>query len=144
MINNTQEQTMKYDLIELYRRTAACVSKIVLEVITTHQLPKKKANSVFFLIDNSTCVPNGDRLSCGRVTGNVWTAIQFCCWVARLVDTGGLSLVYIAALEILKRNKTIKNLMKFASSKWSFFFPHLMCKHHELLLPRQDTPLRGV
>lgn len=63
---------MKYDLIELYRRTAARVSKIVLEVITTHQLPKKKkANSAFFLIDNSTCVPNGDRLSCGRVTGNV-------------------------------------------------------------------------
>lgn len=37
--------------------------------------------------------------------------------IARLVDTGGLSLVYIAALEILKRNRTIKNLMKFASSK---------------------------
>lgn len=62
---------MKYDLMELYRRTAARVSKIVLEVITTHQLPKIKANSAFFLIDNSTCVPNGDRLSCGRVTGNV-------------------------------------------------------------------------
>lgn len=30
--------------------------------------------------------------------------------IARLVDTGGLSLVYIAALEILKRNRTIKNL----------------------------------
>lgn len=39
---------MKYDLMELYRRTAARVSKIVLEVITTHQLPKKKKQIQLF------------------------------------------------------------------------------------------------